>query len=497
MLLRAASNGDGHMRTVLFALLLSTTLAQAESKKANVSLKLAPGGRFNEVELSSTWFANAAVQGPVGGPTRGYDLAFHLWPDGPTLVVAAAVGKDELTRQPLYAGLEKPKLVLRAEADGHAVAWSVDDGKTWYALWVEAELPFFCTHATTSPGAIRGTAIHAREVLSTAAHPPLVFGSPNRGELNPDPSQELRGALTHLLREASDDASVEVALTWLTAAQHRKAIEEAGLLREAFAPRLAAYFRDHAGRRQALDALATPTNRAFFAELDAPPRASTPGPSTPAPVACRGGTLPAKPIPSELTARGIWERLVVPTTPTEDTCRAGKAFAAWLARQPGLSTLRGAPSVAKHEVEQGQTRHLLKNLRMTCVPSVTAIVAGHHPSSYSSLSSTTQSEFEDAVMRCSGGRDQPCVRALRDRTQRDFAAAALRERQAWCGSWETMVDRARSCLELLDGQPNDATNANDRAQLWILVSAIAQMSAEVTCPPPPLKLLDPASGELR
>ncbi len=481
-------------------LVLSLSLsACADNKKAQQRLELPAGAPFKEALFTTTAFDNAAMLGPVGGPTQGYDAAIELWPEGPRWLLFGRIGKEELKSDPVFQALRKGKLSLKAAPDGHALAYSYDGGATWFGVWLDAHLPFSCHHGPVNPASITPTRTQALDVLQSAAHEQGRGPEANRGDLMGRDVPESNGALSFALARAADGALFDAAVSYL-----QKETEEARSVRNEHGTRLGLTGPEGTAAAEKLKALdptvlakvraATKDESDFWEGVDkggepaAPPApsASAPSPGQPCTLGpAKGGALPAT-----LTPLTALDYLGFPKSSDPDACAHAKALAVRFDKERAAVQLPPRPSTPAPSRGFGDPVLRLQ----TCPGQVGAVFTsfGGMPLSGRALDAIKplQQSYEHEVLRCGhvGQRDKRCEERVKKEKTEAWLAAVERVRVSTCPNVAQLYDLARECISAAEkGEAHDAFERAQATQLeWMIVSTVAGAVQQVSCP-----LLDP------
>lgn len=430
---------------VLVAVVAST--AFAASKEAKLRAALPRGSPYKEALLTSTWFSNAALIGPIGGPTRGYDLALQLWPRGPTLVLAGNYGKDELASNPEYLSLERPKLLLLPAPDGHAVSWSVD-GKKFHVVYLDGPIPFFCPHEAVAPGAMPRTAELAERVLRGSGHPELDV-RPQRGALSADRRQELRGALAFARSKAAGPKLAALAEIWLAAPANASVIDVEDLrdLEEEVAP-------------------------------PAPPPVVPPKPNT-----CKATPPELGPLPAVLDEEVVLARLSFPSWVDDKTCAAVRALGPRLEEYA-----RALPEPKSDGGVPPRGANLFMSNCGTMVGAYLPQLQVWSPSARGLIAA-----YEEELLGCGhvDERDEKCERALLASKKAEWAKVIESARLERCAAHQEMLEVIRSCLATLRAGPQTPSSWEQTRYVWTILGAMPRALEPVFCPARPAEWPSP------
>ena len=202
------------MRAQIIGLLVISTFAGCTcTHNHEKRLALPATAPFHEAVLKGQIkTVTFALPGPCWVPNA--ELEVSLTVDG---VLAMHHGDETDSDRPEAQQMIAGKWQLSAAKDGHAVAYSLDDGATWHATYLDVASagtlhPFACRHRKIEvpPGVEPGDAIPATratvlELLRNLPRPPTGDGDPGSLEHYPEDAIELSGAFLFAAQHADDE----------------------------------------------------------------------------------------------------------------------------------------------------------------------------------------------------------------------------------------------------------------------------------------------------
>lgn len=472
----------------LLVVLVAGGVCDASSKEAKVRLELPRGSRYREALLTSRVIDNSAVFHAAGGPTTAYDIHLTLWPEGPTILLEGLFGKSELLGDPTVKALANPKLLLKAAADGHALAYSWDNGSTWRGAYLEGASVLLCVHEQISPRAIPATRKVVLGILrAPEAHPKvesrlesMLGGDGRRGELE--------GALLFAAQHPEDSELLDAMIDRLIAAE---VPEERGSLELPQRAGRAARARAAAtGRFDALQAARIKTSAEHFwhgfdeglldGGFDPAPELAV---AVPPPRACKIGPARAGSPPSPLAPGGALAFLGFPKSADAAACAAWKE----LDGQIDVEVRRELPPRPASPTPMPQA---VMNALMQVSMAMASMMSLGPFGSVTPPSAAGQSVLEayaHEVKACGhvDERDPKCEARVKKAAQAQWDARVEAARQRACLSLEELFAQVKSAVDATQSQPvADPYYAAIAAQSqWSLLNIASKSLGPVSCPP--------------